>query len=141
MPVRFMPGLMSRKIPTLAAAPLPDLLFIFGQDGNADVGKLLRDFLYAVGVCAYRGIGEKHVGRATFGTQVRSSRVVAHLKLRMPRVDEHAQGVAELGGLDVYAPAIGIAGEQLHCAINICGNDFWIEQQCGREDVRDAGEA
>src|SRR6266851_1418464 len=50
-------GINIQKNSDLAAAPLPDLLCIFGQDGNLHAGKLRGDCLYALGVCTYRGIG------------------------------------------------------------------------------------
>src|SRR6266446_6078563 len=46
-------GINIQKNSDLAAAPLPDLLCIFGQDGNVHAGKLRGDGLYALGVCAY----------------------------------------------------------------------------------------
>src|SRR5258708_28888188 len=50
-------GINIQKNSDPAAAPLPDLLCTFGQDGNLHAGKLRGDCLYALGVCAYRGIG------------------------------------------------------------------------------------
>src|SRR5258707_6808565 len=50
-------GINIQKNSDLAAAPLPDLLCIFGQDGDLHAGKLRGDGLYALGVCAYRRIG------------------------------------------------------------------------------------
>src|ERR1700736_5143011 len=44
--------------PYAACAPLLELLFVFGQGGDADVGKLLRDLLYTAGIGAHYGIGE-----------------------------------------------------------------------------------
>src|SRR5258708_2355094 len=46
-------GINVQKNSDRAAAPLPDLLRIFSQDGNLHAGKLRGDRVHALGVCAY----------------------------------------------------------------------------------------
>ena len=43
-----------------AALPLPHLLFVFSQDGNADVGELIGYFAHAARVGTHQRIGDKH---------------------------------------------------------------------------------
>ena len=44
-------------------------------------------------------------------------------------IDQHAERVAQLCGLDVHAPAIRVAAQQLQGALDVGGNDFWIKEQ------------
>ena len=90
-----MPGLMSTKIPTRVPLPLPHLFFVFGQRRKCALRELIRYFADAACIRAHHWIGEKHVrGAARQATS--SSSVVAHLKFRTPRSEQHAQRVGQL---------------------------------------------
>ena len=77
-------GIYVQKHSYAAAAPLVDLVFVFGEDGNARLWKLSGDFAYAVRVCADGRIGQENICRAALAGYQQFG-VVAHLKLRMPR--------------------------------------------------------
>src|SRR6266446_7574296 len=50
-------GIYVEKNPSAAAAPLPHLFFVLGQDGNAHVRELLRYFPHPLRICTYRWVG------------------------------------------------------------------------------------
>ena len=131
-------GIDVQKNSHAAAAPLVDLVFVFGKDGNGDLRELLGDFSHAERVCAHGRIGEEDVCRAALACY-EQFQCGGALEISDAARDEHTQGVAEFGGFDVRAPAVRIAAEQFHGAIDVCGKDFRIKQQGGREDVRGAG--
>ncbi len=94
----------------VAAAPLLELLCVFGEDGNAHLWELRGDFAYAESVCPNRRVGQQNVCRAALACHKQFERGGA-LEIANATRDEHAQGVAELGGFDVRAPAIRITAE------------------------------
>src|ERR1700757_1243730 len=49
-----------------AAAPLVDLAFVFGEDGNTRSRELGGDFTHAKRICADGRIGEEDIGCAVF---------------------------------------------------------------------------
>src|SRR5882672_10280685 len=54
-------------------------------------------------------------------------------------LDQHAERVAKLCGLDVHAPAIRVAAQQLQGALDVGGNDFWIKEQRRGKHVIERG--
>src|SRR5258708_23025946 len=80
-----------------AAAPLPHLLFVFGQNGNAHLRELIGYFTDPPGICAHRWISEKYVSRAAAAgyQQFQSGRA---FEIADAAFDQHAKRVAQLCG-------------------------------------------
>jgi len=64
MPVRFIPGFMSRKISTRQVRHCRTCSSFSARTENANVRKLLRNVPYPAAFAAHRGISEEHVGCA-----------------------------------------------------------------------------
>ena len=111
-------GIYVDKDADRAALPLPHLFFVLGQDGNADVRELIRYFAHAPRVRAHHWIGEKHVRRAAAAGYQQFERGRA-LEIPDTALDQHAERVGQLCGLDVRTPAIRIAAEQMQGPRNI----------------------
>src|SRR5713101_4729788 len=123
-----------------AAAPLPHLLFVLGQNGNAHLWELIGYFTDAPGICAYRWISEKYVFRAAAAgyQQFESCRA---LEIADAPLDQHAERVAQLCGFDVHAPAIRVATQQIQSAFDVGGDEFWIKEQRRSKHVIERGNA
>jgi hypothetical protein len=50
-------GIYVEKDADPTALPLPHLFFVFGEDGNADIRKLICYFVHAACVCTHHWIG------------------------------------------------------------------------------------
>jgi len=109
---------MSRKDADLAVLPLPHLFFVLGQYRNANVRELICYFAHTACVCAHRRIGEKHVCCAAAAGDKQLERVCT-FKITDTALDQHAEGVGELCGLNVRPPAIRIATEQIQRPRNV----------------------
>src|SRR3981081_4089176 len=57
-------GIRVQKDSAPAVAPLPHLLIVLGQDGNAHFWELISYFLDSPRICAHRRISEEHISRA-----------------------------------------------------------------------------
>jgi hypothetical protein len=88
--------------------PLPHLFFALGQDGNADVREMICYLAHAACVCAHCRIGEKHV-RCAAAAGFEQFKRGCTLEIPDTTLDQHAESVGQLCGLDVSAPAIRIA--------------------------------
>jgi hypothetical protein len=91
---------------------LPELLFVLDQDRNPDARELIRYFEHAACVRAHYGVREKDVRRSAVASYQQFERGSA-LEIPHTLLDEHTKGVGQLCGLDVRAPAIRIACEQM----------------------------
>src|ERR1700721_2516123 len=58
-------GIDVEENPYATGTPLLEMLFTFSQNGDADFGELLGDFVCAAGIGPHCGIGKKHVGCAS----------------------------------------------------------------------------
>ena len=119
------------------ASPLPHLFFVLGQYRNANVRELICDFAQPPRIRAYHRIGEKHICRAAAAghQQFECGRA---LEIADTSLDQHAESVGQLCGLDVRAPAIRIAAEQMQGPRHIRGNDFRIYDERRSKDTFDA---
>src|SRR6266853_2300257 len=123
-----------------AAAPLPHLLFVLGQNGNAHLWELIGYFTDPPGICAHRWISEEYVTSAAAAghQQFQSGRA---FEIADAAFDQHAKRVAQLCGFDVHAPAIRIAPQQIQSAFDVGGDEFWIKEQRRRKHIIERGNA
>src|SRR6266481_4046185 len=123
-----------------AATPLPHLLIVLGQNGNAHLWELIGYFTDPSGICAHRWISEEYVTRAAAAgyQQFQSGRAFA---IADAAFDQHAKRVAQLCGLDMHAPAIRIAPQQVQGALDVGGDEFWIKEQRRSKHIIERGNA
>ena len=137
MPVRFIPGLMSIKIPT----PLP-LHCRACSSFSASTEMRTSGNCWAIS-CTRRALAPivgyaSSTSVAPLRHATSSSSVVAHLKLRTPRSDQHPQSVSQLRRFDVHPPAIGVAVQQRQRALDVRRNQLGIDHQRRSQHVFDA---
>jgi hypothetical protein len=122
------PGIDVQKNSDWATHPLANLLLGFYQHRNANLTKAIGDLTHALGICPHDGICQQNVTRSVFacGQQLESG---GAFEIENAAVEQRAQGVSELGRLDVGAPAVCIPIQQVQCAANIRGNDLGIEHE------------
>jgi len=97
---------------------LSNVFFVLGQDRNADLRELICDFLHAARVCAHRRKGEKYVCRSVLASYQQFKRRCT-LEISDTTLDQHAQRVAQLCGLDVHPPTIRLASEKMQGTRNV----------------------
>ena len=123
-----------------AGAPLPHLLLVLRQRGNAYVRELLRYVLCPARIRAHRRISEENIGCAVLAGHQQFQRGGA-FEIAYASLNQQPQSARQLRGFDVHPPAIGVAGQPFQGAIDVCRNEIWIHHQRRSQHVVDAGHA
>ena len=125
--------------PDPRADPLAQLFLILRQHGNAHPGELLRDLADTSRIGAHHWIGHQNIGGPGFAGSPQFQSC-GTFKVPDSSLQQHLQGIGQLRGLDVRAPAVRIAAEKLKGGSDVGCDNLRIKQERWRKHFSNVGE-